>query len=69
MNTKREIEKLKYKARKAHQRFFRARDGLECGNHMAKVISLAASEAARDFNTAVEQLEKLDPSCPPGSRL
>lgn len=64
-----QISLLKHEARCALLKFRKLTEHLDCGNEMAKHISVEASIAARDFNEVMEVLAAADPNCPEWKRL
>jgi hypothetical protein len=58
------IERLKKKAAKYYQQYHKSLDSLGCGKTLGEHISSTASEARANFNTTMDELSKLDPSCP-----
>ena len=58
------IERLKKKAGKYYQQYYKALDSLGCGKTLGEHISSTASEAKSKFNDTMDELAKLDSSCP-----
>lgn len=58
------IERLKNKVRRAYRCYHNALDELSCGRALGEFISTTASQAKQEFNTAMNELAKLDPSVP-----
>lgn len=59
-----DIARLKLQARRAYTRFGAIAEGIDCGKHMLKEINPAASQSAQEYNEAMTELRRLDPSCP-----
>lgn len=55
------IKVLKSQAKVAWERWKAESGKYDCGNALLKEVSGRASEAARDFNAAMEELRELDP--------
>lgn len=55
---------LKFTARKAYRLFYEELDRYDCGIELAKEVNPRIAEAARDFNEAMDQLARIDPTAP-----
>lgn len=58
------IERLKRKAKSAYLSYHHSLDGLSCGKSLGEFVSSAASQAKQQFNEAMDELAKLDPTTP-----
>ena len=58
------IEKLKREARLHYQNYLAATSHFDCGKHLAEHIRPDASQHRVKFNAVMDELKKIDASCP-----
>lgn len=63
------ISNLKARARRHYINYDSILDGYSCGTKVAEHVSPDLLSHKLKFNATMEELEKIDPSCPKGKRL
>jgi hypothetical protein len=64
MRTEYQINRLKNRARTSAAMYNSLMAQVDCGHKMLQEISSDACQWAKQFDSAMEELEKLDPLCP-----
>jgi len=60
------IAELKREARKHYINYHNQLDEVDCGKQMLEYVSTSFCEARDKFNSIMDELSKIDPTCPKG---
>lgn len=69
MTIEKQIKKLKAKAKNAYVAYQNVELAGDAGVSLSAYINPKIDMHKQDFNEAMAQLEKIDPTCPQGKRL